>query len=401
MRRVLGFSAAAAVALGLFWATLPLAYAQETPATSTQAQDQLQAVQTALVDVGEKDKKLAQQEKKLAAQVDEVKAKLIRLAADIDTTAAQEAELDQRITDLELQIATKKAEIDKHRARLAELLAILQRLSLQPQATVMLSPTPPLDRRRAELQLAAIVPEIKKQADVVAAALADLATLSDEARQARDEVAKHRADLAIQQKEMTTLLAERTKLVKATQTERTTVKNRAATLARQAQNLSDLMSKLMAQESAKTKTAVSSADLLAAPAGRVSIPASLVGKMPVRGDVLVGFGQRDRLGELSKGVRLKPRAGALAIAPASGIVAFAGPFRGYGQMVILKNKGSFYTVVAGLESVNVDAGQKVSAGEPIGGIASSGDTGVYFELRQNGNPIDPLGQTGQAFLTGS
>jgi septal ring factor EnvC (AmiA/AmiB activator) len=76
----------------------------------------------------------------------------------------------------------------------------------------------------------------------------------------------------------------------------------------------------------------------------------------------------------------------------------AGPFRGFGQLVILKHDASYHSVIAGLGSVNVAVGDKLSQGEPIGAIANSPEAGLYFELRKNGKPVDPLGQNGQAFL---
>ena len=88
-------------------------------------------------------------------------------------------------------------------------------------------------------------------------------------------------------------------------------------------------------------------------------------------------------------------------APADGWVAFAGPFRSFGQMVILNAGSGHYIVLSGLDRVDVTLNQFVLAGEPIGAMGETvpstaqplpGDrTGpvLYVEFRKDGASIDP------------
>jgi septal ring factor EnvC (AmiA/AmiB activator) len=72
---------------------------------------------------------------------------------------------------------------------------------------------------------------------------------------------------------------------------------------------------------------------------------------------------------------------------------FAGPFRGYGLVLILEQGGGYHWLIAGLGRLDVVPGQTVAAGEPIGLVGSKdGDDAptVYLELRRNGQPIDPM-----------
>jgi septal ring factor EnvC (AmiA/AmiB activator) len=70
---------------------------------------------------------------------------------------------------------------------------------------------------------------------------------------------------------------------------------------------------------------------------------------------------------------------------------FAGPFRGYGQIVIIEHEGDMHSLIGGFGRMDVSVGQKVAQGEPLGLVdgppASRRD--VYFELRNQGDPIDP------------
>jgi septal ring factor EnvC (AmiA/AmiB activator) len=83
------------------------------------------------------------------------------------------------------------------------------------------------------------------------------------------------------------------------------------------------------------------------------------------------------------------------VAPHDGLVAFAGPFEGYGHILIIEHDGGYHTLLAGLERLDTSVGQWVLRGEPVGAMANStidkgGDTvGLYLELRRKGQPIDP------------
>jgi len=88
-------------------------------------------------------------------------------------------------------------------------------------------------------------------------------------------------------------------------------------------------------------------------------------------------------------LRLRPASGAQVIAPAEGRVAFAGPYRGFGRIVIIEHGNGFTSLVTGLARSNIAAGDQVIGGSPIG-TASVREPMVTFELRRDGNPVNPL-----------
>ncbi|MGY8959212.1 MAG: murein hydrolase activator EnvC family protein, partial [Alphaproteobacteria bacterium] len=79
------------------------------------------------------------------------------------------------------------------------------------------------------------------------------------------------------------------------------------------------------------------------------------------------------------------------IAPFDGKVVFSGPFRNYGQILIIEHRGGYHTVLAGLSRIDATVGQWLLAGEPVGVLAarSQGKPTLYVELRHNGQPINP------------
>ena len=123
--------------------------------------------------------------------------------------------------------------------------------------------------------------------------------------------------------------------------------------------------------------------------------------LPVNGVRIREFGVPDGLGGTEKGISIATRAGAQVTAPCDGWVVYAGPFRNYGQVLILNAGGGYHVVLAGMDRISVDLGQFVLTGEPVavmGGGAQgrrhrppsgSSQPVLYVEFRKDGTPVDP------------
>jgi septal ring factor EnvC (AmiA/AmiB activator) len=73
-------------------------------------------------------------------------------------------------------------------------------------------------------------------------------------------------------------------------------------------------------------------------------------------------------------------------APAAGRVAFAGPFRSYGLILILDHGGGWTSVVTGLAAIAVGTGEQVARGAPIGRTGADAPR-LTVELRHQGRPV--------------
>nr|WP_245396432.1 peptidoglycan DD-metalloendopeptidase family protein [Jiella sonneratiae] len=122
---------------------------------------------------------------------------------------------------------------------------------------------------------------------------------------------------------------------------------------------------------------------------------------PVLGRQIIGFGEKDDIGRPSTGVSFASRAGDVVIAPADGRVLYAGPFRSYGELLILDAGDGYHVVLAGMDRIDVASGQFVSAGEPVALMGArrlasvqvaefgAAEPALYVEFRKDGKPVDP------------
>lgn len=113
---------------------------------------------------------------------------------------------------------------------------------------------------------------------------------------------------------------------------------------------------------------------------------------PFRGKITAGFGQHvdpvTRLRSFSPGITIKGRAHGSVLSIATGMVAYTGSLRGYGNFVIINHDHQYYTTYAGLGEILVADGQYLPSGTKVG---TSGKDGIIkFEIRQGHEPLDPV-----------
>jgi septal ring factor EnvC (AmiA/AmiB activator) len=193
---------------------------------------------------------------------------------------------------------------------------------------------------------------------------------------------------------------------------------RAVALARQVDTLQGLITK-MEQDVKSAAKAAASATMQGVPAAGGGKPdlaalkspnrtspavafASAKGlfKLPVNGSKIRDFGSSDGSGGVEKGISLATRPGAQVTTPCDGWVVYAGPFRSYGQLLILNAGGGYHVLIAGMERISVSIGQFVLTGEPVATMGTTSQVAsifaanaslpvLYIEFRKDGTPIDP------------
>ncbi len=326
---------------------------------------------------------------------------------------------EQRMGALSNNEAEIRASLVERRGVLAEVLAALQRMGHRPPPALLVRPEDALASVRSAILLGAVVPTLRGAALELTADLKQLIALRSEIGRERDRLRADATSLAEDRTRIRLLLEEKRARRAASEVALAEEQRKAAALAEQAVSLRDLIAMMEKEiaasakasaEADKSDAAIESAPDSAPPtslgsAGRMA-PAVAFAEakgllpQPVNGREVKRFGDRDDLGGTAQGISLSTRASAQVSSPADGWVVYAGPFRSYGQLLIINAGGGYHVLLAGMERIDVQLGQFVLAGEPVAAmatprLASAGPVDIgaaqpvlYIEFRKNGNSID-------------
>ncbi len=367
--------------------------------------------------------------------VESIRAERIRLSAalidatarvrDAETRSAMIAERLDRLAGSEDAIRRSLA---GRRGEIAQVLAALQRMGLHPPPALLASPGDVVGAIRASMLLGSVVPGLRGAAEALASDLAELGRLRTLAAAQRDALATETASLGAERARLSDLVAARQAAQAAAEGALDGDRQRAAALARDATGLKDLVAKLesdvasarlaaeaaRAADEARHRAAEADAAGVAARAAAAGArdPARLApavafadtkGRLtlPVSGRMVKGFGTADGFGGQEHGLSLATLPGAVVTAPADGWISFSGPYRSYGQLLIMTMGDGYYVVLAGFARADVVPGQFVLAGEPLGAMGDgsvktaaaialgAGEPVLYVEFRKDGAAIDP------------
>jgi murein hydrolase activator len=421
LKRSARFAGPAVVALLLLSGNVAARANSDTPSDATQPA----AAEPAPPEKAKRERELQilREEQRKAAEVE------ARLKADVEAIGKDRSKLNEALIDsaarvrtLEAQIATREARIQtlddnerairdslsERRAVIAEVLAALQRIGRRPPPALMVRPEDALQSVRTAMLLGGVLPEMRIEAEALIADLTELVRVRKEIATEVEHSRRDLAALAQDRQRMTLLVEERQKKQADTERALASERERAADLGRRAETLQELIAKLEQDSAAAAREAARNArPSLAAlkDPGRLApavafASAKGVLPLPVNGVKIREFGASDRLGGTEKGLSISTRAGAQVTAPCDGWVVYSGPFRSYGQLLILNAGGGYHVLLAGMERISVDLGQFVLTGEPVAVMGAGAQTAalvavgsgqpiLYVEFRKDGIPVDP------------
>lgn len=363
----------------------------------------------------------------LAAEIAALSKDSVTITAALIQSAKTEKKFSEDIEEIAARVEVLKREEDAirqslklRRGVLAEVLGALQRMGLNPPPALLVSPDDALSSVRSAILLGAVVPELRTETEILTADLAELSRVVASIDTERAKLAEAAGQQIAEKQRLAMLIEEKKRLQTAAQTELAREQARARDLAGRASSLRELIAsldaaaekkrveaELAAQAEAESRKRTERLAAQPVPEGNRLSASPLFSAMqgqiplPVTGRISRRFGAKDGNGGVMLGDMVATQSGAIVTAPAEGNVLYAGPFRSYGQLLILNAGAGYHVVLAGMNRISVAAGQTVLAGEPIGAMGearvasaagfSQMKTGVelYVEFRKDGKPVDP------------
>jgi murein hydrolase activator len=362
---------------------------------------------------------------RLKSEIDAISMDRARLSARLNDVAKRVQQQEAKVSDVEQRLkllgetetALRKS-LDERRGLLSYVLASLQRMGRKPPPAILVKPEDMLEALHAALLVGSVLPDLQGEAQSLVSDLGELVRLRDLGRKDRDMLQNEWVGLVRDRQELSGLMEARQNELRIREKGLNEEQRKSEDLIRKAQNLRDVLAQIENDEDIKRRQAALSTDpkarelgnRLAAVAGRDPSRlapgvgfAALRGSLPwpVSGQVLRGFNANDGQGGQLRGMALGTRPAAVVTAPADGTVAYAGIFRGYGQLLIINVGNGYYILLAGMDKITVSTGQVVITGEPVAQmgqearaiLAVSGDDAgrpvLYVEFRKDGISIDP------------
>lgn len=394
----------------------------------------------------------------LGREINRLRAEMAEAASRHQRTEETVAEVEATLSVLRHEAGDKRAVLASREIELGRLVGALQRLARRPPETLLLMQRSPLETVRTGILLEAAIPQINSEAERLKAELASLAAVEADIRSQRARLDAATAAMENQRTRLAALADDKQRLLASTENRAASTAERLQSLGDSARSLRELMDRLDAQrvreraeqqrlaalvrppQPVAPETSAESSKPIVVPLpearpapslpsqtadavrpapspGKAALQAMLPSAPPIgtakgqlirpaTGAIVRRFGQRDPEGLRNRGLVIGTRSTATVVAPYDGTVIYAGTFEGFGLILIIEHGEGYHTLLAGLGRIDLQVGQRVLAGEPVGTMrsqqAGSGAESpeLYVELRHNGDPIDPLpwiaGLTGKA-----
>lgn len=389
-----------------------------SPEEIKQREQELEAARAKQKSAEETQAKLKSEIATLGQDRTQLNQQLIDTAANVRTVETKIGEAEARLTALNGREQEMRNSLNSRRADIVEVLAALQRAGRRTPPALLVRPEDALQSLRTAMLLGAVVPELRGRAERLAGELGELVTLRKNIAAERDQLGADRDRVRNDQTRLAALVDERQRQQSAREKDLDAESSRAIALSKQVGDLQGLIAK-MEQDLKSAAKAAEAAKQAEAKAAANAKPTAAAFKdrsrtspaiafasakgllpLPVNGNKIRDFGGSDGSGGVQKGISLASRPGSQVTTPCDGWVVYSGPFRSYGQLLILNAGGGYHVLIAGMERISVNIGQFVLTGEPVAVMGSTSQVAsilatnasqpvLYVEFRKDGTPIDP------------
>lgn len=440
-----------------------LSSAQALAETKEEARRRLEQVEATLNQKRAIEQGLASDVDQIRAERERLSQSLVETARRIQLSEGQLTAIEGRLGELESQEKLLRGSLSQRHGSIARLLGAMQRMGRDPPPVMITRREDALSMVRSAMMLATAFPHLRTEALALATKLEDLSRVMGDIRSQGERLRTETQRLNDARTQLSELIELRRQSLAERKDALDRVRREAAEISRNVTNLNELIARLdrvVAQQmnevappppppSEKQVAMLAPPPVPGAPAANMppvrdvapgasapppaiapppkpEEPAAIVlaptgqrlaslhprpikpaipfaqarGRLPrpVQGKRVIGFGERAHTNR-SSGVVFETRSGAQVVSPMDGWIVFAGVFRSYGQILIINGGDGYHMLLAGLSQIDVQLGQFVLAGEPVGLMTGAPRGGkakppanapvLYVELRKDGRSIDP------------
>lgn len=345
------------------------------------------------------------------ADLNTLEQRLIAAAMESRRREEQAAAAELKLIDLNTRLAAAEDALLADGAALEDLLGVLASSGQRRPPALIVSPNRANDAIRRAILTSDAAPRLSARVDSLSVEIAKMNALEQEIRGERARLAAAEAVLDLKRAEILQLTAQKRASFQTASAETESLQRRVAALGTETETLRALLSalesnappmpthkpqprvQLAAVSPSVSGTVNDASPLTLPPAPLAPLGHQDLGNLakPAAGLIQRAYGDRMPGGGLSQGLFIETRSGAQVAAPADGRIEYAGQFRTYGQMLILRTSDGYHVILSGVGQLYVEPGDTVSTGEPIGQMPgrTAPPPELYLELRKDGEPMNP------------
>ena len=319
------------------------------------------------------------------------------VAARIQSAEADIDAAETRIAIIERLRADQRARLASKQGPTIRLVAALQTLSRRPPMLALVQPGSISDIVHVRAVLSSILPIVESRTIELRADVARGKALRVAADNALVQLRRGQTALVAQRNQLAALSVERRLAADKLTGNAMAEQDRAIAMGEEARDIVDLMGRIDDNAERRAQLATLPGPVLRP--GRPGEPRALPTdtrtaeaaqapyRLPVVGQVITGLGEVSDTGVRARGLTIATRPFAQVVAPTGGRIAFAGSYRGFGNIVIIDHGRGWTTLITTLDALDAKVGDVVDQGSPIGRAGPTRPT-VTIELRRSGQPVD-------------
>ena len=385
---------------------------------------------------------------KISAERERINARLVETAKLVQQSEGQLSLIESRLGELDAQEKHLRQTLDARQVSISALLGAMLRMGRNPPPVMVASRKDVLSSFRSGTLLTPVLHELGGEAKALSEQLSDHVRVTKNIRTEGEKLRAETVRLSDARTRLAGLQESKRQSLADRQTELAQVRQAAAEISKSVSDLSELITKLDKEVAEKTglgsyeqeiaaaelqpSTGAPPADTKGAGAtgalgsldergasvvlapsservamltpGRIKpalpfLDARGLLPLPAQGRRVLAFGEKTQYGSQSRGLVLETRHGGQVVSPSDGWIVYAGEFRSYGQLLIINAGGGYHILLAGLSQIDVQLGQFVLAGEPVGVMSAAAKSPqaktqdnapiLYIEFRKDQRPIDP------------
>ena len=385
---------------------------------------------------------------KIASERERINARLVETAKLVQQSEGQLSLIEARLGELDTQEQHLRQTLEARRGSISALLGAMLRMGRNPPPVMVASRQDVLSMFRSGTLLTPVLQELGGEAKALSEQLGDLVRVTTNIRKEGEKLRAETVRLNDAHTRLAGLQETKRQSLAERQAELAQVRQAAAEISKSVSDLSDLISKFDREVAEKTGLGSYEQEIAAAaPPVVPGAPADAKGPgpgapdtlspderdpsvvlapsgermamltpgrikpaipfpdargllpLPAQGKRVLAFGEKTQYGSQSRGVVLETRHGGQVVSPSDGWIVYAGEFRSYGQLLIINAGGGYHILLAGLSQIDVQLGQFVLAGEPVGVMSAAAKSPqaktqdnapiLYIEFRKDQRPIDP------------